>query len=171
MESETLELLQVLFVSLVVALRNVVRKESHRARLAFGNALELERTRNRIAAVLECLLVFQDELFVQTFKSLAFHVNFTADFERPLRNFARVNLQFLRIKIFGNICNRERIQRHVVALSTIATRCRLLQTTILVHNRKRNAIDLPLANPSCALIVILSAAFLVILSANARRIQ
>ena len=152
METETFELLQVFFVSLVVALRNVVCKKAHRARLAFGNALELERARNRIAAVLEGLLVFQDELLVQTFKCFAFHVDFTADFECSLRNIARVNLQFFRVKIFRNVCNRERIQRHVIALGAIATRCRLLQAAILVNNRKADPVDFSLANPRRALV-------------------
>ena len=57
-ESELLELQQVFFVRLVVALRNVVSEESHRASLAFGHALELERTRNCIARVLENFLAF-----------------------------------------------------------------------------------------------------------------
>ena len=57
-ESEALELQQVLFVSFIVALGNVVGKEAHRARLAFGDTLELERTRDGVARVLENLLAF-----------------------------------------------------------------------------------------------------------------
>ena len=56
--AEALELQQVLFVSFIVALGNVVGKEAHRARLAFGDTLELERTRNCVARVLENLLAF-----------------------------------------------------------------------------------------------------------------
>ena len=151
-ESKTLELLQVFFVRCVVALRNVVCKESHRTRLAFGNALEFERTRNRIAAVLERFLVFENELFVQTLERFAFHVDFTAYFECPLRNFARVNLQLLCVKVFGNVGYCERIQSHVIALSAVTTCRSLLQTAVLVNERKTNAINLAFANPLCAVV-------------------
>ena len=43
---------------LVVTLRNVVGKKAHRARFAFGHALELERARDGVARVLENFLAF-----------------------------------------------------------------------------------------------------------------
>ncbi len=87
----------------------MVGKEAHRARLAFGDTLELERTRNCVARVLENFLAFQDKLLVQAFESFALHVDFAAYLECALRDFARVNLQLLRVKVFGNVRNRKRI--------------------------------------------------------------
>ena len=146
-EPELFQLFQVLFVCRVVALRNVIGKEAHRARLAFGDALELERTRDGVARVLENLLAFQNELLVQAFEGFAFHVHFAAHFKSALRDFARVDFQLLRVERFGNVRDRERVQGHVVSLNAVAAGSRLFQAPILIYDGETYPVYFPLANP------------------------
>ena len=146
-EPELFQHLQVLFVRLVVALRNVIGEETHRARLAFGDALELERTRDGIARVLENLLAFENELLVKAFKGFALHVHFAAHLESALGDFARVDFQFLRVKRFGYVRNRERVQGHVVSLHAVAAGGRLFQAPVLVHDGEGYTINFTFADP------------------------
>ena len=86
-------------------------------------------------------------MFIQAFEGFAFHVDFAAHLESALRNFARVDFKLLCVKSFRNIRNRERVQRHIVALGAVAAGGRLFQAPILVHDGKRNTVDFPLADP------------------------
>ena len=154
MESETLELQQVLFVGLVVALGNVIGEESHGTGLALGHALELEGTRNRIAGVLENFLAFQDKLLVQPLEGDPLHIDFATDFESALGNFAGVDFQFFGVKVFGNVRNGKGVQCHVVALGSVAAGGRLFQASVLIDNGKGNAVDFTLADPFRLLVIL-----------------